>query len=260
MRETLYQLLIELTNGKWTSSLIKGFANSKGSRKLILSYAKQYKINLEEISKPIEEFSSLHEFFIRELKVGVHQVDPDNDSVVSPVDAVIEDLGTIHTDAPIVVKGRNYSIEEMLGDKTLAENYLNGTYIVFYLSPSDYHRIHAPVSGRITHESTLGQKSFPVNKMGMKFGKDPLSKNYRQISEIKTENSSVAVVKVGAMVINTIARTHQSDQLEKGEEMAYFSFGSTVVLLFEKDRFILESQIKAPYPIRMGAKVGTLSA
>ncbi len=257
MREKLYQLSIELTNGKWTSKMFKGFATSHLSRKLILSYAKQFKINLEEVSKPIEDFSSLHDFFIRELKAGVHQIDLDHKSVVSPVDAVIEDLGTIHAGKPVVVKGRNYRIEEMLGSREMAERYLGGTYIVFYLSPSDYHRIHAPVSGEITYKSTLGRKSFPVNQMGMKFGKDPLSKNYRQISEIRTENNHVGVVKVGAMVINTIARTHTSDHLVKGEEMAYFSFGSTVVLLFEKDKFTLEAGIKAPYPIRMGSKVGS---
>ncbi len=258
MKEKLYHVLIELTNGGWTSSMIKKFATSHFSRKWIPSYVKHYQINLDEVKKPTEEFYSLHEFFIRDLKEDVHLIAAGEESVISPVDAVIEDFGVIHESNPIVVKGRNYVIEEMLGNQLLAKKYLGGTYIVFYLSPRDYHQIHAPIDGSITHTSLLGNKSFPVNKMGMKYGKDPLSKNYRQITEIKHGESYVTMVKVGAMVINTIVRTHLNEHLTKGERMAYFSFGSTVVLLFEKDKFLMEQQIQAPYPIRMGTKIGEL--
>ena len=37
------------------------------------------------------------------------------DAVVSPVDAVIEDIGTITMDHEMMVKGKSYSIPEMLG-------------------------------------------------------------------------------------------------------------------------------------------------
>lgn len=68
----------------------------------------------------------------------------------------------------------------------------------------------------------------------MKYGKEPLAKNYRTITELKNEAGSLAMVKVGAMFINSIVITDESDELEKGQEFSYFSFGSTVVLLLKK--------------------------
>ena len=56
----------------------------------------------------------------------------------------------------------------------------------------------------------------------------------------------LAIVKVGAMFINSIVITDESEQLEKGQEFSYFSFGSTVVLLFEKDSFELNDEYVHP--------------
>ena len=70
------------------------------------------------------------------------------------------------------------------------------------------------------------------------------------ITEVKTDYGHMAVVKVGAMFVNSIETTHKGSELEKGEEMAYFSFGSTVVLLFEKDIFQIDSSIQTPKDIR----------
>jgi len=250
--------MIELTNGRMSSVFFIKFANSNFSRKVIPSFAKKFQIDLTETREPVESFQSLHDFFIRELQAGIHQIDDSANSVISPVDAMIEEVGEIYETAPIIVKGQEYQIAEMLGSEALAAKYLGGTYIVCYLSPKDYHRIHAPVSGTVTHTDVLGRKSYPVNKAGMKYGNRPLSKNYRQITEIKHDQTYVTMVKVGAMVVNTIVRTHEANELAKGDEVAYFSFGSTVVLLFEKDHFKLDDRIKSPYPIRMGERIGVI--
>ena len=67
-----------------------------------------------------------------------------------------------------------------------------------------------------------------------------LSKNYRTITELQHGQFCVAIVKVGAMFVNSIVITNEAKHLEKGQEFAYFSFGSTVVLLFEKNSFEIE--------------------
>ncbi|MDV2887664.1 phosphatidylserine decarboxylase, partial [Alkalihalophilus pseudofirmus] len=102
---------------------------------------------------------------------------------------------------------------------------------------SHYHRIHSPVDGTVTKQWTLGRKSYPVNKWGIKYGVRTLAKNYRVITEVKTVTGHVAIVKVGAMFVNSIETTYKGSELVKGKEMAYFTFGSTVVLLFEKGIF-----------------------
>jgi phosphatidylserine decarboxylase len=259
MIQPLYRILIELTNGRWTSFLLKRFARSRVSRLIVPSFARIYHLNQEEMEKELKDYPTLHDLFIRTLKNEAREIDPSIDAVVSPVDAVIEDIGTIKETSEIEVQGKVYSIEEMLGDQEVLKKYLNGTYMILYLSPSHYHRIHSPVSGKVTKQWTLGTKSYPVNKWGLKYGVRTLAKNYRVISELMTEFGHVAVVKVGAMFVNSIETTHQGTELEKGEEMAYFSFGSTVVLLFEKGIFRIDSLIQPPYDIKVGQKIGVLN-
>ncbi|NRD75913.1 phosphatidylserine decarboxylase [Bacillus sp. BRMEA1] len=258
MIQPLYRLLIELTNGRWTSVILKKFAQSRSSRFMVPVFAKAYHLNQDEMEKGLHEYPTLHALFVRKLKKDAREVDASADSVISPVDAVFEDVGPIKESSEIMVKGKIYSIEEMLGDREVLEKYLNGTYIILYLSPSHYHRIHSPVNGTITKQWKLGSKSYPVNKLGLKYGVRTLAKNYRVITEIKTDFGHIAVVKVGAMFVNSIETIHAGSELEKGGEMAYFSFGSTVVLLFEKNTFQLNPDLKTPQELYVGAKLGTM--
>lgn len=258
MIQSIYRLLIELTNGRWSSKILHRFAQSPASRRIVPSFARTYKINQDEMERPIHEYPSLHEFFIRNLKEGARTIDSDHDSVVSPVDAVIEDIGNIEADRTIHVKGKTYSIAEMLGDDEAMGRYEHGTYMIFYLSPSHYHKIHSPLTGKVAKQWTLGTKSYPVNKLGLRYGNYPLSKNYRKITEIRHKAGMAAMVKVGAMFVNSIETTHSGETLEKGEQMAYFTFGSTVVMLFEKDSFSVLPAITTPFHIKYGEKIGTL--
>lgn len=255
----LYRLLIELTNQKTVSLVLRKFSQSKISSALIPSFARVFKLNKEEMEQQIHTFETLHDLFIRKLKVDSRPIDQSPNSVVSPVDGVLEDIGTISASKLIEVKGKQYSIAEMLGQEDILRKYSEGTFIILYLSPSHYHRIHSPVSGVLTKQWTLGSKSYPVNKLGLKYGKAPLSKNYRTISEVKHDNGHVAIVKVGAMFVNSIETTHLSDTITKGEEIAYFSFGSTVVLLFEKDSFSPLASTRRKTEIRVGEMIGYLT-
>ncbi|WHY65790.1 phosphatidylserine decarboxylase [Neobacillus sp. SuZ13] len=256
MIQGLYRFMIELTNGRWTSVILRRFARSSVSRFMIPSFAKIYRLNQEEMEKELSDYPTLHDLFVRTLKREARIIDKSEETVVSPVDAVIEDVGQIRKTSDILVKGKTYSIEEMLGDQELLAKYIHGTYMILYLSPSHYHRIHSPVNGIVTKQWTLGSKSYPVNKLGLKYGVRTLAKNYRVITEAKTDYGHVAIVKVGAMFVNSIETTHKGSELEKGSEMAYFSFGSTVVLLFEKDIFQIDSTIHTPKEIKVGEKIG----
>lgn len=259
MIKALYRLIIELTNGRVTSKGLKRFAASKISRFIIPSFAKVYNINQLEMEKALSEYPTLHEFFVRKLKKGARLFESAPYSVVSPVDAVIEDIGEIRETSEITVKGKIYSMLEMVGKDQVLAKYIHGIYMILYLSPSHYHRIHSPVTGEIVDQWTLGKKSYPVNKWGLKYGKQTLSKNYRRITEIKHHYGHLAVVKVGAMFVNSIEMVHEGANIEKGAELAYFTFGSTVVLLFEKDTFDVVPTIKVPTEVSVGQKLGDIS-
>ncbi|OLS41612.1 phosphatidylserine decarboxylase [Bacillus sp. MRMR6] len=258
MLQPVYRMFIELTNGKWSSVLLQRFARSKWSRFIVPSFAKVYQLNQAEMENKLTDFPTLHDLFVRKLKTSTRSVEQTPNAVVSPVDAVIEDVGEITATSDIFVKGKTYSVGEMLGSKEEIKKYLHGTYMILYLSPSHYHRIHSPVNGTVTKQWKLGSKSYPVNKMGLKYGVRTLAKNFRVITEVETASGHVAVVKVGAMFVNSIETTHKGSHLEKGEEMAYFTFGSTVVLLFEKDIFQVDPTILPPKEIKMGEKLGEL--
>lgn len=256
MFERIYQIFIELTNHALFSRWLQKFSTSRASSSLISSYARVYKINQAEMINPLSSYKTLHELFTRELKEGVRPIEQTPGGVVSPVDAVVEDYGFVQPTKQIEVKGKMYSIQEMVSDDERLEKYIEGQFMILYLSPSDYHRIHSPVNGKITNMWTLGKSSYPVNKWGLKYGKDPLVKNYRKLTEIQHSNGHVLMVKVGAMYVNSIERTHDGDTVTKGAEMAYFTFGSTVVLLFEKDTFTVESSIKRGHAVQVGQLIG----
>lgn len=236
LKEKLYQSIIELTNGRWSSFLLKRFTTSKISKKLISSYMNVYGIKLDEVSEKQETFQNLYEFFIRRLKDNARDVVKGDELYTSPVDAKIESFGDIEQNTIFYVKGKNYDLNDLLGKEEIASRYLNGKYIVFYLSPADYHRFHSPIDAKVVKQFTLGRKSYPVNRLGLTYGNQPISKNYRQITELVTKNEArCAFIKVGAMFVNSIHITNTSDYWSKGEEVGYFGFGSTVVLLFNEN-------------------------
>lgn len=259
MKKLLYRSFIELTNKTWTSHLLQKFVKSGVSAKFIPSYINTYKINTEEIEKDYKSYPNLHSFFIRNLKEGVRMVEGNADDVISPVDGMLADAGIISEDLNMRVKGKDYSIEEMLGSKEKASHYTGGQYLILYLSPADYHRIHSPVGARVIERWELGKHSYPVNELGLKFGKRTLAKNYRSITELSHAGGNMCLVKVGAMFVNSIKYSNEGKEWEKGEEIGYFSFGSTVVLLFEKGDFSLEETLSVPGSVKMGQLIGKLS-
>lgn len=253
MRERLYQMLIELTNGKNSSMLLKKITTSPISKKFIRSYSKVYEINIEEVSRNLNSFTSLHDFFTRTLREDARPISKLAQVLVSPVDAKIEAFGAISADTEMIVKNKPYSLVDLLGSEERAKHYSNGQYIVFYLSPADYHRIHSPIDGDVVRQYILGQKSYPVNQLGLTFGKKPISLNYRMISEVLyAPNRQLAFIKVGATFVNSIELTNRTMHWTKGEEVGYFSFGSTVVMLFEENAVEYSENVVQGSAIRMG--------
>lgn len=260
MKEKIYRSLVELTNGKTSSIFLKALTTSKISKPFIRSYSKVYGINTEEVSKNIEAYPNLQQFFTRKLKTGVRPIDCQHDVYASPVDAKIEMFGEITDDCMLTVKNKSYAISDLLGSEERALLYKNGSYIVFYLSPADYHRIHSPISANVVRQYVLGQKSYPVNHLGLSYGKKPISHNYRLVSELVTEErqQQFAFIKVGAMFVNSIELTNTSPKWKKGEEVGYFSFGSTVVMLFEQSAIEFTSHVVCGKMIRMGERFATM--
>jgi phosphatidylserine decarboxylase len=259
MTKSFFRLLTELSSRKTISKLTGAFAKSRASRGLIPRFAKIYGIRLEDAEKQWTEYASLNDFFTRRLKTGLRPVDDSPQSVVSPVDAMITGIGAISNGLIINVKGQDYTVEELLNYSPRMVNYKNGYYFVLYLSPTDYHRIHSPIDGVIIEKEHIVGKVYPVNEFGLRHMRRVLSRNERLITYMQHETGELAVIKVGAMNVSSIQYASPlASRPVRGDELAYFEFGSTVVLLFESDTFESRQDLKVGSKVKMGEKLGFL--
>ncbi|MCZ8517107.1 archaetidylserine decarboxylase [Paenibacillus filicis] len=258
MKTSLFRLLTELSSRKSVSRATGAFAKSRTSRSLIPRFARTYGIRIEEAEKPLHEYGSLNDFFTRRLKPGLRPVHDAPDTLVSPVDALITGMGPIREGLILNVKGQDYTVEELLNHSPRLVNYTNGFYYVLYLSPTDYHRIHSPVNGRIIEKEHVGGKVYPVNEFGLRHMRRVLSRNERLITYVQHEHGEVAVVKVGALNVSSIRYVDPlPEQLERGGELAYFEFGSTVVLLTENGTLNCRPDLNVGSKVKMGEPLGT---
>ncbi|AHD06699.1 archaetidylserine decarboxylase [Paenibacillus larvae] len=253
----LFRLMTELSSRKWVSRLTGSFAKSKVSKLMIPRFAKIYGIPVEDAEKEIHEYESLNAFFTRKLKPGLRPLDPDPKSMLSPVDAMITGMGPIKSGQILNVKGQDYTIEDLLNRSPRTMNYTHGFFFVLYLSPTDYHRIHSPVTGTILEKEHVAGKVYPVNEFGLRNMKKVLSRNERLITIMQTEAGEVAVVKVGALNVSSIQYISPlPDRLQRGDDLAYFEFGSTVVLLTENNIFEPRTDLEIGSKVKMGEYLG----
>ncbi|GAB7387729.1 hypothetical protein BSNK01_15660 [Bacillaceae bacterium] len=260
------------------SRLIGCFARSRWSKPLIKPYAACFSVDLSQIEKPVEEYRNLCEFFTRKLKAGARPLNGDADAVVSPVDGVVSQVGKIDRGTILQAKGLDYTVEELLaGDREMAERFRDGRFITLYLSPRDYHRIHMPLSGTLLRYTYVPGRLFPVNALGVHQVKGLFSRNERLITYAETEAGYVAIVKVGAFIVGSVKVRYGSATTnvkggrltsgaiagtpfyEKGAELGYFEFGSTVILLFEEGAVEFLPRIRPGLAVKMGEKIGTIT-
>jgi len=260
----LPQNALSRTMGKITAS--------RFSRLAIRRYIRHYKIDVEGIEKPVEQYRSLKEFFTRRLKPGARPIAPGKDAVVSPVDGAVSQMGEIHEGTLIQAKGRQYSVHELLGATAEeAARFHGGKFITIYLSPRDYHRIHMPVEGHLEKYTYMPGRLYPVNQLGVEQVDRLFARNERLVTYIQSPDAGqVAVVKVGALFVGSVKVTYcqattnvkrgkpsteaiaGTPWLNKGDELGWFEFGSTVILLFEPDRIEWAPEVAVGHSVLMG--------
>lgn len=216
------------------------------------------------------KYKSFNEFFTRALKDGVRVVDNAQDSIVSPADGAISQIGSIDDGEVFQAKGQSFSVEKLIGDPQLAQPFKHGQFATVYLSPRDYHRVHMPLTGRLTETLYIPGELFSVNQVTAENIPSLFARNERMVCLFDTELGRMAVVLVGAMIVAGIETVvtgkvkptgrlelnHHDVVLEKGDELGRFYLGSTAIVLFEKDKMAWESQFKANSVVVMGERLG----
>ncbi len=207
-----------------------------------------YKINVQEAEKDLKDYKSINEFFVRRLK---SELRPIKDSFIHPVDAKVVGIGSIREGLLYQVKNKSYTLEELLGEEQVDSCFDGGTYVSYYLSPHDYHRVHCPCQLKLNSISYIPGSLFPVNDLFVNSIDKLYVKNKRVIFNLKSDLGRVVVVMIGALNVGRIevchARTEFSIQLSQsikfdfsqpvevscGSELGVFHFGSSVVVLFD---------------------------
>lgn len=217
-------------------------------------FAKIYSISLTEAEKPVSEYPSLGEFFVRRLKPGVRPL-AQAAAAVHPADSQISQSGRIHGGRLIQAKGKDYFIQDLLANSEATKTYQNGFFITYYLCPTDYHRVHAPVSGLITRVTHIPGELWPVNKWSVENIHELMAVNERIIVEIASDFGPASVVFVGATNVGQIELSFDDSfhgnqltlsknrvveyktpiLIEKGQELGMFRMGSTVITIYNEE-------------------------
>jgi phosphatidylserine decarboxylase len=261
-------------------SRLMGMLSEKRLPKIILvpwisAYCMLFGVEMSESKKDVYDFSTFNEFFTRELKSGLRKTDATKKSVISPVDGRITEFGAIEKNTLIQAKGKTYTLESFLESAEYAKKFENGSFITIYLAPKNYHRIHAPISGKITGYQYIPGSLFCVSKMSSEVIDNLFSKNERLITYMESQKGIIAIAKVGACIVGKIRASYESAAFDtssnmklkktyskkipvkKGDEIGWFEIGSTVVLLFEKGAISFEELARGT-EIKMGQKIGML--
>lgn len=199
-----------------------------------------HQLDMTEVLHPVESFKNFNEFFYRELKPDARPCSaPDNSKIiVSPADCRSVVFNTMDQATKIWVKGRDYSMERLLGNAYPedAKRYVNGGLGIFRLAPQDYHRFHIPVDGVMGTPKTIEGEYYTVNPMAIRSALDVYGENVRVVIPIDSvSHGRVMVICVGAMMVGSTVITRKAGQnVKRAEELGYFKFGgSTILLLFE---------------------------
>ncbi|KAI9145186.1 phosphatidylserine decarboxylase-domain-containing protein [Paraphysoderma sedebokerense] len=214
--------------------------NDPKSKKDIEPFIKFHKLDMSEVRDPIESFKNFNEFFYRKLKEDARPLASDNPNVaVSAADCRLMAFQTVDQARQLWIKGANFTIEELLQDPVAAGHYVNGSVVIFRLAPQDYHRFHSPLDGTFSAPKVIPGALYTVNPMAIRSSIDVYIENSRVVSYIDSPQfGKCAIIFVGAMMVGSIILTKSPGPVKRGEELGYFAFGGSTVLLLLPPRSI----------------------
>jgi phosphatidylserine decarboxylase len=255
-----------------------GLGIPSGIRSAVLNrFARLYGIDTREAEKPFDDYPRVDDFFTRRLIPGARPLDMRPDAILSPADGTVVESGLAVDGHLMQAKGVLFELDELLGDKAAAARLRGGAYLITYLSPSDYHRVHTPVAGEIVGWRHIPGTLFPVNAKSVRRIDGLFIRNERFVTLIESTVGLVALVMVAAVGVGHITAAYDDEvathdpsflrapsrakayqtrpRIAAGDELATFHLGSTTIVVFEPARVAL-SPIDPGAKTRMGETIG----
>lgn len=233
-------LVLRLLTRRWVSKLVGKYLDGRLSKRHIKKYIKKYGIDMSDYID--EEYRNFNAFFTRRIKPELRPFDYDDDAFVSPCDAKLS-VYRITDNSEFEIKGFKYTVESLLGNAEAANKYADGLCLVFRLTVSDYHRYFFFDGGTAEGNGFIKGRLHTVQPTALE-RRRVFTENCREYTLLKTDHfGDVMQVEVGAMMVGRIVNDVKSGRFERGDEKGRFEFGgSTVVLLVEKDRVVLDEE------------------
>jgi phosphatidylserine decarboxylase len=231
---------------------------------LYRSYARATGADLSEVRLPLQEHPSLGAFFVRRLKEGARPIDPDPQTLVCPVDGRVQSLCAIERGTLLQAKGRSYPVRDLLGGLDVPQ-LEGGISWTIYLSPRDYHRIHAPERCKLVSSQWLDGSLYSVAPKVLA-RRRVLDVNERVALELQTVRGSIWLVLVGATNVGRMCvlglgqgcngKLRTPLPFERGAELARFEMGSTIVLLAPRGLASFQPGLQETQAVRLGQPIG----
>lgn len=234
---------------------------------LYRTYARLTGASLDEVRAPIESFPSLGAFFVRHLKPDARPIEAHPGRLPSPADSALQDISKIEAGTILQAKGMAYPVRELLagvGDELDLEG---GFAWTLYLSPRDYHRVHAPEACRLTEVRWVPGSFYSVRPSILAKKPRVFARNERAVLRLETERGPLLLVMVGALNVARIRvlgiepgvaleLDPDSQRLfARGAELARFEMGSTVILVAPKGGPVPTAGLVQGQPIRLGQPI-----
>lgn len=271
---------------KRTFSAAVGFGaglpvSGKLRRVVLERFAKAYGLDLTEAELPLEAYAGVNDLFTRRLRPGARPIDPDPSVVVAPSDGVVVQAGTAEGGTLLQAKGAHFSLAQMLGDEGLARRLDGGAYVITYLSPKDYHRVHAPIGDRVVGWRHIPGTLFSVNDKSVLREEGLFIRNERFLTLLDGPAGLCAVAMVAAVGVGHVTASYDVDvathsrsfseaklehrtydvprPMSKGGELGIFHIGSTSIAVFAPGRVELRD-LPPGTALRMGETIGKVRA
>ena len=249
---------------------------------LIRWFMSAFRPDLSEAQNPDPfGYPSFNAFFTRPLRHGTRPVAPGPGDIASPVDGTVSECGAIAGNQLIQAKGLGYSVASLLGGRSSwAAEFDGGQFATIYLAPYNYHRIHMAVDATLREAWFVPGQLFSVNQTTARHVPNLFARNERIVCCFESDHGRHVLVMVGALNVGSMDTVWHGEvaprqprvvtlldaaplqaplTLPRGAEMGRFNMGSTVILLFPRDRAAWSPALRAGRIVRMGERIGRLS-
>jgi len=246
------------------------------ARPLIRWFAGTYGVDLAQAEHAdLDHYRTFNAFFTRSLRAGARVIEGGADTVVSPADGTLSEFGALDSDTLLQAKGRSYSLAALLGESgKRVDALLGGSYCTVYLSPRDYHRVHAPLDAALTRTRYIPGRRFSVSPATAASIDRIFCRNERAVCWFETNVGPMVVVLVGALNVSSISTFSHGEiasgapqlwdepaplRVARGAEIGRFNLGSTVVVLFARGAIRWDSRLATGMSLAMGSALGTVA-